>query len=59
MSSNFVTVPIERYEQLVIAERDANALKEILRSRKYRSIEWKEIEMLREVYGITENEEES
>lgn len=54
--SNEITISAERFAQLVIAERDANALKAFLMSRKYLGLTGAEVAMVCNTMGLTEEE---
>lgn len=54
--SNEITISAERFAQLVIAERDANALKAFLMGRKYLGLTGAEVAMVCKTLGLTEEE---
>lgn len=56
MSNRYVTVEADRYELLIIAEREAACLKNLLNERKYLGINGAECVLICKALGIPEED---
>ena len=56
MSNRYVTVEADRYELLIIAEREATCLKNLLKERKYLGINGVECALICKALGIPEED---
>ena len=54
MPNSYITVETDRFEQLVIAEREAKALKSLLKEREYLGITGVECVLICKALGIEE-----
>ena len=55
MPNSYITVETGRYDQLVVAEREAKALKALMNERKYLGIDGKECALICKALGIEED----
>lgn len=55
-----ITITRTRYAELLIAEHDANCLKDLIfqKAENFENLDYKEIKLLKELYFIPENESE-
>lgn len=56
MPNNYITIERDRFEELVIAEREANALKSLLKERKYLGVTGVECVLVCKALGVQEDE---
>ena len=61
MNENLVTISRSRYEELIVAEQDANRLKDIISSKvdHYAGLSLQELRILRDLFTPETKEEES